>query len=199
MKTRLTLLNRIGTGEEDAWTEVCAVYRPLINRWLRGIGVGPNDADDLTQEVMTVVLNEIETFEHNGRIGAFRNWLRLITVNRSKQFFRVLKDEPAAVGGSVFMQVIEEMVDPKSDSSLAFNREHDLFILKRLLQLVSTEFEPKTMKAFELYVVEGNDAAKVARMLDVSQQVAYLAKSRVLRRLRELAPDLMNDLECYAA
>lgn len=196
MKTRLSLLQRINAGDETAWTEVSTVYRPMIRKWLRGIGVSPNDAEDLTQDVMAVVVKEVSAFEHNGRIGAFRNWLRLITVNRSRQFFRDRNKQPAVVGGSGFLQIIDALVDPTSESSMAFNREHDLFVLRRLLQLVATEFEPTTMKAFQLYVVEGNDASTVAKMMNVSQQVAYLSKSRVLRRLRELAPELMEDLEC---
>lgn len=199
MKTRLSLLNQIGIGEEDAWKEVCSIYRPLIMKWLRGNGVVAHDAEDLTQEVMAVVCSEIRSFEHNGRIGAFRNWLRMITVNRCKQFFRNKKIEPCGIGGSSFADVVNELADPKSDTSLSFDREHDLFVLNKLLQLVAVEFEDSTMQAFRLYVVEGNDASSVARKLDVSQQVAYLAKSRVMRRLREMAPDLIEDLECRVA
>jgi RNA polymerase sigma-70 factor (ECF subfamily) len=199
MKTRHSLLEQIGGGEEEAWTEVCSIYRPLILHWLNGVGVSQDDADDLTQEVMTVVYKEIGNFEHNGRIGAFRNWLRLITVNRCKQFFREKKREPSGVGGSVFANVVAELEDPKSDVSIAFDREHDLFVLHRLLQLVASEFEDKTMQAFHLYVIEGQEANDVAKSLEVSRQVPYLAKSRVMRRLRELAPQLMSDLECRAA
>ncbi|MEM8734758.1 MAG: sigma-70 family RNA polymerase sigma factor, partial [Planctomycetota bacterium] len=153
----------------------------------------------LTQEVMSVVFSEIDKFEHNGRVGAFRNWLRLITLNRCKHFFRIRKKEPQGVGGSVFSNVINELADPKSELSCSFDREHDLFVLQRLLQLVASEFEPQTMRAFQLYVVEGRDAAAVASKMKVSQQVAYIAKSRVMRRLREVAPDLMEDLECRVA
>ena len=199
MNTRLSLLEKIGVGHEDAWAEVCLIYRPMIERWLCGNGVSRDDAEDLTQDVMSVVFREIGNFEHNGRIGAFRNWLRLITLNRCKHFFRVRKKEPRGVGGSVFSNVVNELADPKSELSSSFDREHDLFVLQRLLQLVASEFEPRTMQAFQLYVVEGEDAETVAKKMDVSQQVAYLAKSRVMRRLREMAPDLMEDLECRVA
>src|SRR3982750_1478838 len=80
--THLTLLQRAGSGVTDAWSELDHLYRPFIRDWFRSQGVTPVDAEDLTQEVLTALFKELPGFEHSGRIGAFRSWLRIICLNR---------------------------------------------------------------------------------------------------------------------
>lgn len=50
--------------------------------WLRRYALQTADADDLVQDVCGVLVSELPAFEHNGRRGAFRCWLRGIMVNR---------------------------------------------------------------------------------------------------------------------
>ena len=195
MKTRLSLLEQVSYGAEDAWAELNQIYRPLILRWLRRYEFQPDDAEDVTQEVMSFLSAEIDKFEHNGNVGAFRFWLRQVTVNRVKRFFRNKSKNPVAVGGSKVAEMIRALEDSKSEAAVAFDREHDLHILNRLLRIVATEFQEKTMNIFRQYVVEGDDVKTVCAKLDVNSKAVYTSKSRVLRRLRELAPDLINELD----
>ena len=92
-ETRLSILARVQeTTFGDSWSEFSAMYDDLIKGWLYRRGVQAQDADDIRQEVMTVVLRRIGSFEHNGRTGAFRAWLRMIT---SKLPSRPLEEEQA--------------------------------------------------------------------------------------------------------
>ncbi len=67
--------------DEQSWQRLHDIYAPLIRGWLSRQAVVGSDADDLTQDVLVVVLRKLPTFKHNGRPGAFRRWLRLIVVN----------------------------------------------------------------------------------------------------------------------
>ena len=58
------------------------IYAPLIRRWVRPYVAQSADFDDVVQEVLTTLVSELSRFDHNGRTGAFRAWLRAITVNR---------------------------------------------------------------------------------------------------------------------
>ena len=87
-RTRLTLIERISGGQEDAWVEVDGIYRPLIHGWLSRYRLQSNDAEDITQEVLSVLVRQIGSFHHNGRTGAFRNWLRSTTVNVARSHLR---------------------------------------------------------------------------------------------------------------
>ena len=53
------------------------------------------------------------------------------------------------------------------------------------LQLVRAEFQPQTWQAFWQVAVDGPAAADVAAELGANVRSVYVAKSRILRRLRE--------------
>jgi RNA polymerase sigma-70 factor (ECF subfamily) len=83
--TSRSLLYRAGQGQEPAWQRLVEMYRPLIHGYLLHQKVPLQEADDLTQELLAVVVRELPRFEHAGRTGAFRTWLRQITVNRVRR------------------------------------------------------------------------------------------------------------------
>lgn len=183
--TQLALLQQLGEGNTSAWHEADAIYRPLIAHWLGRFGLQATDLDDLTQDVMLTLAREISHFEHRGRIGAFRSWLRTITVNRAREFYRHGRIRPTAKGGTWHQAMLEDLHDDASPISRQFDRSHDAHIVRRLIEDLSTEFSRKTMTVFQMHVVDGQDAATVAAAADVSRWTVYQVKSRVLRRLRE--------------
>lgn len=98
--TSLTLLNRLRQSTDtDAWNRLLELYAPLLAVWLRRFGVQASDADDLVQEVMLAAWTDLKSFEHSGRPGAFRSWLRTILVHRLFRSSRTsLCDESATNG-----------------------------------------------------------------------------------------------------
>ena len=65
-------------------------------------------------------------------------------------------------------------------------------MLRCLLDLMEREFEPDTVRAFRRLAVDGAPAAEVARELGTTVGAVYVAKSRVLRRIREEADGLLD-------
>ncbi len=129
--TRISLLSAASSGTEQAWDRLVELYRPLIFGWLLRHDVSHHDAEDLSQDVMAVVVRELPNFSHCGSTGAFRNWLRTITANRAKGFWRAGKIRPAASGRSSFLVMIEQLEDEHSQASKLWNREHDAHVLRR--------------------------------------------------------------------
>src|SRR2546421_2857972 len=114
--TSFSLLQRLRSQPDaESWRRLVELYTPLIQGWLRRHAVAPADADDLTQEVMTVVVRELPNFQHNGQRGAFRNWLRTVTVHRLRVLWKARHHRPAATGDSNFLKVLDELEDPSSD------------------------------------------------------------------------------------
>ena len=98
-ETSATLLERLNDRSDSvAWRRLVDLYTPLINAWLRRHGVSAEDAEDLTQEVLEVVVREVARFRHNGRVGAFRTWLRTITINCLRQSLRSRRGPAQATG-----------------------------------------------------------------------------------------------------
>jgi RNA polymerase sigma-70 factor (ECF subfamily) len=60
------------------------------------------------------------------------------------------------------------------------------------MQIVQTDFEPATWRAWQAFVVEGRPAKEVAVEVGLTVNAVYLAKGRVLARLREELSGLME-------
>jgi RNA polymerase sigma-70 factor (ECF subfamily) len=185
-ETSFSLLDRLRLQPDaESWQRLVELYTPLIQGWLRRHALPPADADDLTQEVMAVVVRELPQFRHNQQRGAFRNWLRSITVNRLRALWRSRPRRALATGGSDFLKMLDELEDPQSNLSRLWDQQHDQHVARRLMELVEPQFEPTTWRAFRRTVLDGNKAATVAAELGISVNAVLLAKSRVLSRLRQ--------------
>jgi RNA polymerase sigma-70 factor (ECF subfamily) len=190
--TRQSLLVRAQTGEENAWKDLTDLYRPLIIAWLNRQGVPPVDLEDLSQEVLLSVVKHLPSFEHSGQRGAFRSWLRTIVCSRTTDYWRGIDAKTQASGGSGATAALQQIADPESDLNRQWDEEHDRYVLGCLLDLVEQEFEPTTLTAFRRLALDGASGAEVADELGLSVAAAYVAKSRVLQRIRQEAEGLID-------
>jgi RNA polymerase sigma-70 factor, ECF subfamily len=189
VETSHTLLQRLRQGVDDAaWERLVRLYTPLIRGWLRRHLPQADDVDEVTQQVFKVVFKKMPTFEHAGRAGSFRAWLRGICVNRVRMFWREI---PPGCRGPDPEPVLRLLEDPHSDLSRQWDREHDEHVVRALLEQIQGEFKPTTWRAFQLLVLGGRAPEAVAAEVGISVNAVYLAKSHVLRRLREEAAGLV--------
>ena len=189
--TRLSLVAALQDDSPHAWAELDRLYRPLIRNWLGRYRLESNDLEDLTQDVLSVVFQEIRGFDHNGQKGAFRSWIRKTTVNVTRNFLRKRKE--VGGGDSGIHNMIVQLQDPQSDLSGQFETEHDQYVMRRVLKLAESNFEQATLEIFQYHVMEDHSAEQTADRFDVSLPNIYKVKSRVLRKLRELAAELIDD------
>jgi RNA polymerase sigma-70 factor (ECF subfamily) len=190
--TRQSLLLRAQTGEENAWKDLTDLYRPLIIAWLNRQGVPAVDLEDLSQDVLLSVVKHLPSFEHSGNRGAFRSWLRTIVCSRTTDYWRAIDARTQASGGSGATAALQQIADPESDLNRQWDEEHDRYVLGCLLDLVEQEFEPTTLRAFRRLALEGAGGAEVAEELGLSVAAVYVAKSRVLQRIRLEAEGLID-------
>ena len=116
--TSASLLQRLRDEPDgDAWCRLVDLYTPLLRQWLHGYGLQASDVDDLTQEVLAVVVRELPKFQHNQRPGAFRRWLRTILVHRLRGFWRARQSRPLPGGQSDLGKILEQLEDPQSGLS----------------------------------------------------------------------------------
>lgn len=185
-ETSASLLERVRTQPDAAsWKRLVDLYTPLLEGWLRRNGVTHNDVDDLVQEVMETLVREIPNFHYDPERGSFRAWLRTITVNRLRMFWRSRRTTPLATGDSDFAKKLDELEDPDSALTRLWDQEHDRHVVHRLLEMIEPEFEAITWKAFRKVALEAIKAPTVASELGISINTVYLARYRVLHRLRQ--------------
>jgi RNA polymerase sigma-70 factor (ECF subfamily) len=98
METSASLLERLRLSPvEEAWQRLDDIYRPLIRRWLRRDPTLGEEAEDIVQDVMGVLVRELPGFQRR-QTGSFRRWLRTITAHRLAAFYRSRKNRPLALG-----------------------------------------------------------------------------------------------------
>ncbi len=190
--TSVSLLDRLKAARPDDsdWNRFEALYRPLIRRWIGRIpGLG-SEVDDISQEVLLVLVREIPGFERE-REGSFRAWLRGVTVNRVRVYRRQRYRQPAALADQTD-GFLDQMADSNSLLAKECDQEHDKHICDTLLAAVRPDFTQSSWDAFQQFALEGRPAADVARGLKMTVNAVIKAKGRVLSRLRQEAGGLLE-------
>jgi RNA polymerase sigma-70 factor (ECF subfamily) len=191
-ETRQSLLLRAQVGEENAWKDLTDLYRPLILAWLNRQGVPPRDLEDLSQEVLLSVVKHLPSFQHSGHRGAFRSWLRTIVCRRAADYWRAMDTDTQARDGSGAIAALQQIADPDSELNQQWDEEHDRYVVRCLLDLMEKEFEPTTLRAFRRLALDRVSGAEAAQELGLSVAAVYVAKSRVLARIRQEAEGLID-------
>ena len=190
--TSVSLLDRLKVAPPDAsdWGRLHDIYLPLIARWLRRIpGLG-DETDDLAQEVFVVMVRELPRFERQ-REGSFRAWLRQVTVNKVRTFRKQLARKPVA-GLDLTDGFLDRLAEPNSEIAREWDLDHDRHVFQKLLAIVQPDFQPNTWEAFRRFAIDGHPAVEVAAELGLNVNSVLQAKSRVLKRLREEAGELLG-------
>jgi RNA polymerase sigma-70 factor, ECF subfamily len=191
--TSQSLLDSLRVGPQSlAWQRWHAIYEPLIHAWMSKHRFIPTDRDDVTQNVMIVVVQKLNRFEHNGQKGAFRKWLKSITINCLRDYWKKLDKHPQQ---AAVQQSLDEWAADQSTMSQNWEEEHDRHVVQKLLALLEPEFTTETWQAFQKVVVQGRTAEQVAKELSITKNAVYIAKSRVLTRLRQEAQGLVDEVD----
>jgi RNA polymerase sigma-70 factor (ECF subfamily) len=184
--TPVTLLDRLRRpGDHAAWAQFVHLYTPLLYRWAQQLGLGSAESADLVQDVFVALLKALPEFRYDGR-RSFRAWLCTLARNKFRDARRKHAPVPAGSGLAGLAGATADPADAVDET------EYRHYLADRALQLAKREFAPGTWKAFWGVVVEGLPAGEVAAELGISPNAVYLARGRVLRRLREALDGLMD-------
>jgi len=187
--TRVSLVLRLcDPNDREAWDRFVALYGPLVYRFFRKRGLQDADAADLTQDVLQVVSQQAKSFSHQGRRGAFRAWLCTIARNRLRQFLaKCGKDR--GIGDSAVLERAEAMPTTEEEARI-WEQEYERRVFAWASQQVRGRVDPSTWQAFWLTAVEGQSGEQAAAALGLTPGAVYVAKSRVMARLRALVEEI---------
>ncbi|HZN33712.1 MAG TPA: sigma-70 family RNA polymerase sigma factor [Pirellulaceae bacterium] len=185
-ETRASLILRLPDGADvQAWDEFAAIYGPLVYRLARRQGLQPADADDLVQEVLSAVARSVEGWLHNGQRGPFRAWLLRIAKNAAINVLTRKRHQPLAAGGHDLL--LAQTADPAGELSGEFDLEYRREVFRWAATQLRDLVADSTWQAFWRTSVEEQPIERVAQELKMSVGSVYIARSRVMARLRELA------------
>jgi RNA polymerase sigma-70 factor (ECF subfamily) len=189
--TSLSLLAGARVRDAEAWRRLVGVYSPLVRYWCRRGGVPPQRIDDLLQETFAAVLRGLPSFELRAAGGSFRGWLRTIVGRKLIDDHRAREAEPAGHGGTDANIRLAKQADPLSFPDDEDSRAVETgLVFRAAVELIRSEFEPVTAEAFWKTTIEERSPIDVAEELGLTVNAVYKAKSRVLRRLRDVLAGL---------
>lgn len=183
LDTPATLLHRLCDRPVPGdWERFVRLFTPLLRRWAARFGVRDSSVEDLLQELFVLLIRKLPEFRHDPN-RSFRAWLWTVF----RHSFLAWQKRQHVRGPD-----LELFSDPSSPDAIieATETEYRKYLLNRIMQIVQTDFPPTTWHIFQEVVIEGRPGVEVARELDVTVNAVYLARSRVLARLREELADL---------
>jgi RNA polymerase sigma-70 factor (ECF subfamily) len=183
--TRASLLVRLRDPRDGAaWTEFVDLYGPLVYGYARKQGLQDSDAADLSQEVLCSVAGAVGRLEYDPRRGAFRNWLFTIVRRKLSNWRRARRNRPGDDGAAAD-RLLDRQPGP-DDVETGWEAEWERRLFSWACEQVRRDVSSSTWQAFWRTAMDGQPSKEVARDLGLSVTAVYLARRRVLGRLKEL-------------
>ena len=185
--TSVNLLKRLReTTADSAWQRFVELYTPLIFHWGRQKGLSPDDSLDVVQDVLATLVVKLPEFQYDPS-RRFRARLKTVTVNRVTDLYRGHRLNSIRADTDAINRLTVA-----DDTDLFVETQYRSVIVNRALELLRPEFREQTWQACWLQVVEDQKAPEVAERLKMPVNAVYLAKSRILARLRQELDGLLD-------
>jgi RNA polymerase sigma factor (sigma-70 family) len=192
--TRASLLVRVKDPQDKkAWGDFVQIYMPMVQRYCRRRGLQDADATDVSQDVMKSIAQAIERFQYDPAHGQFRNWLFTVTRSKLNNFFG--RKVERGSGRTTIQQQLEEQ--PGREETAAWEEDCRRQLFEWAAKQARAEFEEKTWKAFLMTAVEGKEVKEASSATGLSANAVYVARSRVMARLRELVSGVEEGAELF--
>jgi RNA polymerase sigma factor (sigma-70 family) len=181
-RTTTQILHQLQTTHDDkAWQQVCTQLRPVVVHFGQDLGLSVQDAEDAAQETLMTFLKAFQAGHYDRQKGRLSHWLlgiaRRVILNKRRH---------ASSQGSHADTTFWESLPDDNQVEALWETQWQQAVLQRCLDQARREFDPKVFEAFQLYAMGDVTAQDVAHRLDMTPNAVYIAKSRVLARLREL-------------
>ncbi len=188
LSTSSTLLMRIrDVSDSDAWGQFLERYMPRIYAWCRRYQLQESDASDVTQDVLTKLLHAMRSFEYDASRGSFRGWLKTVTNNAIRDFLGEQTGSDRGSGDTLMLDRLAAIQAPDALADLAhtIEAEAEQELLHAAEAIVRARVQPQTWRAYELTSKLHMKPQEAAAEIGMPVSEVYVARSRVIKWLRE--------------
>ena len=195
----MSLIDGVRSSDVESWRRMVDLYSPLVYFWITRQAVPKQDIRDIFQDVFFSVAKSIHQFQPRQN-GSFRGWLRTVTRSKVNDYFRGQIRHPKPFGGTEAKHFFDQLPgNEETTTNSSHNRQlgtseqdfehmekviHDQ-LLRKALTGIRDSIHDQTWRAFWMVAVEGRATSEVAESLSMQPGAVRVAKSRVLKRLRE--------------
>jgi RNA polymerase sigma-70 factor (ECF subfamily) len=176
-ETSTTLLRAVSEGDQDSWVRFVDLYRPVLIRKCREMGLSAEDSDCMAQDVFIELFRRIDKFNRQ-RAGSFRKWLKMVLHSRIIDDRRRRKIAPELYESLDFVSCLLPEVDEVLQEQKSSAKIHTI------IETIQTQFSGRDWAVFYLTIGEERPAKEVAETLEITENMVYLCKSRMLKKLR---------------
>jgi RNA polymerase sigma factor (sigma-70 family) len=192
--TRPSLLIRLRNHQDyQAWAQFVDLYAPFIYGFLRKRGLQDADAADLTQLTLRQVAAHVGSLEYEAGGDSFRGWLFTIVRNKLRDFLDRPRHMALGSGDTGVQKLLENQPGLPADESGDWEREYQANLFAWAAEQIRPTIQESTWAAFVQTAVEGKTGQEVADRLGISVAAVYLAKSRVMARLRAAIREIQDE------
>lgn len=185
--TRVSLLVRLrDAADAEAWREFVRLYAPLVYRYGRRQGLQDADAADLCQDVLRAVNGGIARLDYDPARGTFRGWLFTLARRKLCDLHARLARSTRGSGDNDARALLEAQ-PARTDEEEQWESEYRQAVFAWAAEQVRPTVSETSWQAFWQTAVEGRPGKDVAAELGVTPAAVYLAKGRIMARLREMA------------
>ena len=178
LNTSASLLKRVQANDVQAWERFVELYTPLLLRWADRAELSADDARDLVQDLFLDLVRKLPKFRYDPERGKFRCWLATLFRHKRYEWWRK-RHRHAAISPAALDELVVAPDDSFSEA------EHERYLVRRALEVMDAEFEPTTRQACWEFIANDRPAKEVAAQLGISVNAVYVAKARVMRRVRQ--------------
>jgi RNA polymerase sigma-70 factor (ECF subfamily) len=197
--THLSLIDGLRGEDSAAWERFADKYRPwLLDFTVQHFQFHAQDAEDVIQQVMADLFQEFRkqktgtrpVFEHDGRAGAFRSWVRGITRNRALAFLRSGRLRQPVPNGE---ELLAQLQDAHSPLGNLWNQQHDRQMIHQAWVAIQSEFDPSISRPVGEILFKERRAQEVAREVKIPLRTLYGHRKAIVDRMRELLDGLIDE------
>lgn len=183
-ETKASLILRLPSADDaEAWQEFVSIYEPFVYRFARRGGLQDADARELVQNVLLSVARAVGRWRPDRQRGRFRTWLFRIARNQLLDVLAKQRRSIVASGGSDLFNHLDQTLTSGDDQNLRLEHRRELF--RWAAERVKAAVNEATWNAFWMTAIQEQTVEIVARELELTTGAVYIARSRVLARLRD--------------
>jgi RNA polymerase sigma-70 factor (ECF subfamily) len=158
-------------------------------RFARKLGLNEEEAEDAAQETLISFARSYREGQYDRRQGKLSSWLFGIARHRVLDVVRRRRSKEVNVGDQEGESSFWSRVGDPRQASEAFEESWRETVFENCLAQVRREIKAATFEAFELLTMKQMSPEAVAEQLGITRNAVFIAKHRVVTKLRERVQD----------